>query len=342
MVPALLDLILPPRCAGCGAWGATACPSCLARLLGEPAPRPPDPVPPGLPDCWSATAYEGAARRMILACKERGRTALVPVLAACVATCVAAWHAEAEAAPERAEGLAGGSRAGAWPAAGDRASGSLAGRGAGPAGPVPVPVTWLVPVPSARAAVRRRGHDPVRAVATAAARELRGRGLAAVLAPLLRQRRRVADQAGLGSLQRAANLSGAFDVDLRALEPLALAARSLEPPGLALRAVPPLGVALRALRRTERGVGLPEDSWADLRAAGTLGPSHSGTGRGVGFRVVLVDDVVTSGATLAEAARALRAAGVAPTAAVTIAATPRRVPSVATRRKCRVADNHGW
>ncbi|MEU8192287.1 phosphoribosyltransferase family protein [Microbispora amethystogenes] len=314
MVPALLDLILPPRCAGCGAWGATACPSCLARLLGEPAPRPPDPAPPGLPDCWSATAYEGAARRMILACKERGRTALVPVLAACVATCVAAWQAEAEAAP--------------------------------------VAETWLVPVPSARAAVRRRGHDPVRAVAPAAARELRGRGLPAVLAPLLRQRRRVADQAGLGSLQRAANLSGAFDVDLRALEPPALAPRSLEPPGLALRAVPPLGVALRAqqplgvalraLRRTERGDGLPEGSRADLRAAGTLGPSHSGTGRGVGFRVVLVDDVVTTGATLAEAARALRAAGVAPAAAVTIAATPRRVPSVATRRKCRVADNHGW
>ncbi|KAA9381581.1 ComF family protein [Microbispora cellulosiformans] len=253
MVPALLDLILPPRCAGCGAWGATACPSCLARLLGEPAPRPPDPAPPGLPDCWSATAYEGAARRMILACKERGRTALVPVLAASVATCVAAWQ-EAEAAP--------------------------------------VTETWLVPVPSARAAVRRRGHDPVRAVATAAARELRGQGLPAVLAPLLRQRRRVADQAGLSSPERAANLSGAFVVG--------------------------------------------------DRLAGALGPSHSGTGRGVGFRVVLVDDVVTTGATLAEAARALRAAGVAPAAAVTIAATPRRVPYVATRRKCRVADNHGW
>ncbi|TLP62077.1 ComF family protein [Microbispora triticiradicis] len=255
MVPALLDLILPPRCAGCGAWGAVACPSCLVKLLGEPTPRPPDPAPPGLPDCWSATAYEGAARRMILACKERGRTALVPALAACVATCVAAWQTEAEAEGEAA-------------------------------------VTWLVPVPSARAAVRRRGHDPVRAVATAAVRELRGRGRAAVLAPLLRQRRRVADQAGLGSLERAANLSGAFEVG--------------------------------------------------DRAVGALWPPHSGTGRAVGFRVVLVDDVVTTGATLAEAARALRAAGVTPSAAVTIAATPRRVPYVATRRKHHIRDNHGW
>ncbi|WP_182876940.1 ComF family protein [Microbispora sp. H10670] len=289
MVPALLDLILPPRCAGCGVWGAVACPSCLVKLLGEPAPRPPDPAPPGLPDCWSATAYEGAARRMILACKERGRTALVPALAACVATCVAAWQTEAEAEGERAAHPAGAGLSGAGLSGGGRggdgAGGDRAGEGA-------AAVTWLVPVPSARAAVRRRGHDPVRAVATAAVRELRGLGRAAVLAPLLRQRRRVADQAGLGSLERAANLSGAFEVGHRAL--------------------------------------------------GALRPPHSGTGPAVGFRVVLVDDVVTTGATLAEAARALRAAGVTPSAAVTIAATPRRVPYVATRRKHHIRDNHGW
>lgn len=43
-----------------------------------------------------------------------------------------------------------------------------------------------------------------------------------------------------------------------------------------------------------------------------------------GARVLLVDDVVTSGATLAEAARALEAAGARVLGAVTVASTPRR------------------
>jgi hypothetical protein len=106
----------------------------------------------------------------------------------------------------------------------------------------------LVPVPSSRRAVRARGHDPARRIGLVAAGELRRAGWAARVAAVLWQRRTVADQAGLNSRQRLADLAGALEVS---------------------------GGGARLL---------------------------------AGARVVLVDDLMTTGASLTEAARAVRIA----------------------------------
>ncbi|AQZ66581.1 Competence protein F homolog, phosphoribosyltransferase domain; protein YhgH required for utilization of DNA as sole source of carbon and energy [[Actinomadura] parvosata subsp. kistnae] len=225
MLNAVLDLLLPSACAGCGAAGASCCPRCFGALTAAPAERGPVPRPPGLPACWAAAPYEGAVRRMIVAYKERGAVALAGVLAEAVTRTL----------------LVALGQAGEW------AGGRFA----------------VVPVPSARASVRGRGHDPVGRLAVLVAGRLRALGWGAEAWAGLGQVRRVADQAGLSRSERAVNLGGSLQV-------------------LPLAKGPPAPLAL------------------------------------------LLDDIVTTGATLSEAARALRAAGIAVPLAVTVGATRRR------------------
>jgi predicted amidophosphoribosyltransferase len=225
----LTDLVLPADCAGCGAPRTALCPRCRATLDGSvPRRARPEPEPAGLPVVHAVAPYAAEVRALLLAHKERGALALAGTLGTALAGAVRAGL-----------GAAGG--VGAGPA-------RDTGAGAGAAGWSWRGPVLLVPVPSARWAVRARGHDPVRRMALAAAGELRRTGTPARVAAVLRQRRAVADQAGLDARRRRENLAGALEV-------------------------------------TEAGGRL------------------LGTGR-----VVLVDDLMTTGASLAEAARALREA----------------------------------
>lgn len=81
------------------------------------------------------------------------------------------------------------------------------------------------------------------------------------------------------------------------------------------------GFSVRRLLLPARRVGDQRGLGRDARARNVAGSMRAAAdGRAT---VVIVDDVVTTGATLDEAARALRAAGFDPVCAVALAATPR-------------------
>ena len=173
---------------------------------------------------WTVLPYQGAVRAALVNFKDNGRRDLAGVLA-----------------PVLTEALLAG----------------LLGSGHRCGGPI-----IIVPAPSARGNVRRRGDRPLVLLARGALGSL-PREVRPPLVQALRLRRAVADQAGLDSGGRAANLSGAMTVTPR-------------------------------WRPQVRGACC-----------------------------VVVDDVITTGATLAEAARALFQSGAADVLAVTVAATRR-------------------
>jgi predicted amidophosphoribosyltransferase len=96
-------------------------------------------------------------------------------------------------------------------------------------------------------------------------------------------------------------------------------AASLRRAGADVRVVP----ALVHARRVADQAGLGSAARAD-NLDGALAVSRAWVRHVVGRECVVVDDVVTTGATLLESTRALRAAGAAGSGAATVAATPRR------------------
>lgn len=181
----ITGLVIPVDCAGCGRPRTELCERCrvLIGAAGGPA-GPAGPAGPG-----RAVGFRGA-RRVRPSPEPPG---LPPVYAA------GRYGDEV-----RAVVLAHKERGALGLARPLGTALAAAVRGVGVPGAV-----LLVPVPSARHAVARRGHDATARIARAAARELRRHGVPARAVTALRQRLPVADQSGLGAAERLANLSGA-------------------------------------------------------------------------------------------------------------------------------------
>lgn len=217
------DLVLGSSCSGCGTPGRVLCADCDALLPRRGRLSWPTPTPPGLAPPFAAGAYDDLLKVLVNDHKEHGVFALAGPLGRVLGDVV---H-------ELVTGLSGQERDG--------------------------PVV-LVPVPSRRAVVRRRGHDPLLRLTRVACARLRRQGVTAGVQQLLVPTGRVRDQSTLSAVERAANLDGT------------------------------------------------------LRQRGRARPG----------RVVVVDDVLTTGSTAREAQRALEAGGLRVSGVAVLAATRRR------------------
>ena len=164
------DLLLGSACVGCGRPGRVLCARCDASLPRRGSAAWPSPPPAGLVLPYAGGAYDGLLKVMVNEHKERGVFALATPLG--------------------------------------RVLGDVVGdllTALDEEGPV-----LLVPVPSRRRVVRRRGHDPLLRTARQAASRLRRTGVDVVVRQLLVPTGRVRDQSGLDAVARAGNLAGSM------------------------------------------------------------------------------------------------------------------------------------
>lgn len=187
-VSPLIELVLPVDCAGCGMPGTGWCQGCAASLetgRSRAVRHPLGQVSDGTgglvgAEVLTAARYRGPLRSALVAYKDGGRWDLAPILAAALAPVLAEARSELDLI--------------------DPGDGHDHGRRP----------PLVVPIPSRRAATRRRGDRPVELlVRMAMAGSARGPVRALQVA------RRTRDQSGLGAAERRRNLSGAMRVTPR-------------------------------------------------------------------------------------------------------------------------------
>ncbi|WP_456298895.1 ComF family protein [Amycolatopsis mongoliensis] len=166
----LLDLLIPARCAGCGARGAPCCARC-AGVWGSVSEVVRVPVA-GSARVFALARYRGVARRLLIAYKERGRRDLAASLGRALAAALAVLPLQRTSAAPARRGIC------------------------------------LVPAPSRRSASRVRGGPHVERLANAAASVLAGEGVEVAVAPALELAGGARDAVGLDRAERVANLAG--------------------------------------------------------------------------------------------------------------------------------------